>query len=645
MKLKWLRVCNFRSFGDPAVTVEFGNMTYLLGPNGSGKTAILQSLVRMFGIEPSLRRIRPDDFHVEVSPETGARKRATSLWIEAEFEFPTLADGLVLDAAVPPSFRHILLDHADGPAHMRIRLEASIDEDGEVEQELAYVTELDGDGKPLNKYTMHRDDRSLIQVHYLPARRDPSDHISFAANSMMGKLLRSANWNSERADITNLTDQIDGLLSASEAVVSMSSYLSKHWESLHRSAFHRDVQISFAGNDLDSLLRLLSVRFGPGHSGDLLDYSLLSDGQKSLLYISLVLALHGIGKAAMSGESSNFDVSKLRPPVFTFLAIEEPENSLSPHYLGRIAKSLREFSATHDGQSAIATHSPAMLRRTPPEDIRYLRLDKHRRTQVSTIRMPDAGEDGYKFVREAVQAFPELYFSRLVVLGEGDSEEIVLPRLLQARGIAVDDASVSVVPLGGKHVNHFWRLLDGLGIPYVTVLDLDLARHGGGWGRIKTALSYLEKYPGGHDVTGIDVLLPIPAWDASESLRDSQLAESLVSCLESFGVFFSSPLDLDFSMLSAFPNEYGALPAGQARESTDLVASVLGSSHGDESQYTAAELEMFGRYHGLFKLGSKPAAHLEAMAALDDAQLLDSCPPEYVRMVASVRTRLESLPE
>jgi hypothetical protein len=57
---------------------------------------------------------------------------------------------------------------------------------------------------------------------------------------------------------------------------------------------------------------------------------------------------------------------------------------------------------------------------------------------------------------------PELYFSRLVVLGEGDSEQVVLPRVLAASGIAEDDASVSVVPLGGRHVNHFWRSLNEL---------------------------------------------------------------------------------------------------------------------------------------------------------------------------------------
>ena len=99
-------------------------------------------------------------------------------------------------------------------------------------------------------------------------------------------------------------------------------------------------------------------------------------------------------------------------------------------------------------------------------------------------------------MREAVEAFPELYFARLVLLGEGDSEQVVLPRLLSAQGVGVDLSSISIAPLGGRHVNHFWRLLNALGIPYLTLLDLDVARHGGGWGRVRYVCKQLREFPG-----------------------------------------------------------------------------------------------------------------------------------------------------
>ena len=107
---------------------------------------------------------------------------------------------------------------------------------------------------------------------------------------------------------------------------------------------------------------------------------------------------------------------------------------------------------------------------------------------MRAIRLPNADEgEVHKYVKEAVRAFPELYFASLVVLCEGDSEEIVLPRLATAVGLPLDRRFVSVVPLGGRHVNHFWRLLRDLGIPFVTLLDLDRERVGGGWGRIHYA--------------------------------------------------------------------------------------------------------------------------------------------------------------
>jgi predicted ATP-dependent endonuclease of OLD family len=105
--------------------------------------------------------------------------------------------------------------------------------------------------------------------------------------------------------------------------------------------------------------------------------------------------------------------------------------------------------------------------------------------------MPDNDEAAAKFLKQAVRAYPDLYFARFVVLGEGASEEIIFPRLAAALGFHIDPSFVAIVPLGGRHVNHLWRLLTDLAIPYATLLDLDWGRHGGGWGRIKTVCQQL----------------------------------------------------------------------------------------------------------------------------------------------------------
>ena len=67
---------------------------------------------------------------------------------------------------------------------------------------------------------------------------------------------------------------------------------------------------------------------------------MLSDGQQSLLYLTTVLALHEVGRSLLC-RCWSFNEEKYRPAVFTMLAFEEPENSLSPFYLGRVMKLLR----------------------------------------------------------------------------------------------------------------------------------------------------------------------------------------------------------------------------------------------------------------------------------------------------------------
>ena len=66
MKLTWVRLCNFQSCGPAPLRIGFNDMTFLLGPNGAGKTAVLQALSRMFGADPTLRRVRRANFHVPI---------------------------------------------------------------------------------------------------------------------------------------------------------------------------------------------------------------------------------------------------------------------------------------------------------------------------------------------------------------------------------------------------------------------------------------------------------------------------------------------------------------------------------------------------------------------------------------------------
>lgn len=641
MKLKTIRLSNFQSFGPAPTELSLEDITYLIGPNGSGKTAALQALCRLFAFDPSLRRVLRSDFHVPFDEENAPVER--QLWIEADFLFPELAEDED-NATVAPHFGHMRLDEPDGIPRVRYRLSATMGADGDIEEALVYVLDVNPDGFPFSSAQVPRAERNHIHVHYLPARRDPADHIAYGANALLGRMLRAVQWDTERDLVKSLTDQISDSLAANPSVHALSESLKMVWGSLHKGNFFADPKITFAASEIEALLRHMSVSFSPGHDEHLVDFSRLSDGQKSMLYLSLVLSSQAIGRAVLAGDDESFDPDKLRPPVFTLVAVEEPENSLSPHYLGRIVSALNTMAKNEDAQALIATHAPSMLRRVDPEHIRYLRLTEARQSRIIRIQLPEETDEAHKFVREAVQAFPEIYFSRLVVLGEGDSEEIVLPRIFRAKGAPVDESAVTIAPLGGRHVNHFWRLLSALQIPYLTLLDLDVARYQAGWGRIKNVNDQLAKF---EPTKVLPEHWPLPKWNADDTpVRTHHFfgdeKQDIFAELEKRGVFFSFPLDLDFALLLAYPDAYSV---EEEVPDEQTITAVLGKSHHDSSQYSKDELKLFGTYHQSFKLGSKPAAHIDALAKLSDAQLLASMPKPLGRLADAVMDKLSELPE
>lgn len=635
MMIRTLRLKNFQSFGPDPIEIELNQLTFVLGPNGAGKTAVLVALARIFSPLPALRRVQLEDFHVPATVDPDLVDN--ELWIEVDIEFEEAADEGEAHPSIPTFFPHMAMEAPAEPPRVRVRLTAVLDADGYIDEKIEYITQVDDDGKPTQRSVMSRHDRAAIEVHYLPARRDPLDHIAYTTASLLGRMLRAADWTQERSNMARLTGEISTSMAGNGAVTNISVEIRRAWAVLHKGAFFKDPAIAFGRGEIESVLRQLTVTFTPGPTDDVVGFERLSDGQKSLLYISLVLAWQGIARKVLSGEETAFDPNKLRPPVHIVIALEEPENSLAPQYLGRIIRQLREACDKKDVQGVVATHAPALLHRAEPEYIRFLRLAEDRKTTVRTIELPSDTDEAAKYVREAVLAYPELYFSRLVVLGEGDSEQIVLPRVLAAAGIAEDDVSVCVVPLGGRHVNHFWRLLEHLKIPYITLLDLDCGRHQGGWGRVSYAARQLNK----SQPDMIEHVDTIPAWNKDcdfPRFGDMDWLEKL----ENHGVFFSYPLDLDLMLLKAYPDAYNVTPATPTETTKE---AVLGKKRVNVKRFDDGYLQLFDEYQRQFKQGSKPASHIAAMSKLTNEELLDALPEPLQRLVKALQGRLESIPE
>jgi predicted ATP-dependent endonuclease of OLD family len=313
-------------------------------------------------------------------------------------------------------------------------------------------------------------------------------------------------------------------------------------------------------------------------------------------------------------------------------------------------------------QAVLTSHSPAILGRIKPEEVRHFRLDIHSRTAIIKEIQFSYDEDDVvraKYIREAVNAYPELYFARFVILGEGDSEQVVLPKLALAMGLEVDPAFVAIVPLGGRHVNYFWRLLNDLHIPHATLLDLDNGRKGAGWGRIKYAFKQLL-------AVGIDAeqLLKFTdnegkQWEFSKE-EVEQLHEKeeiggnhpVIKHLEKFGVFFSYPVDLDMAMLTCFTDVYKAtasdnrgpkIPEKESPRYQEYITSVLKAVISDEvefSTYAEEFQELLPWYRYLFLTNSKPSTHLQALSLIPEEELAKNAPIELKNILNYTNNQL-----
>jgi hypothetical protein len=414
--------------------------------------------------------------------------------------------------------------------------------------------------------------------------------------------------------------------------------------------------------------------FSPGEGSAEQPAERLSDGLRSLFYHTHNAGVfHAEDQAVKDidakGEASPLRGEELEAPCLTVLAIEEPENHLAPHYLGRILNLLTDISGSHRAQVILTSHSPAILRRIDPTAVRHLRLDQKTQQTVSRqITLPPEADEAHKYVRQAVRAYPELYFARLVVLCEGDSEEIILPRLFEEADVSVDPSFVSVVPLGGRHVNHFWRLLDALSIPYVTLLDLDRERETGGWARVKYVLDQLLKlgrprtalleYRG--DAGKLAVLTDAELQGMAEWDHGNEKAlRSWLACLESQNVFFSYPLDIDFAMLRRFPDAYHAAKTGTGPRNADRAKNpakydervkaacqaVLKSEAAIGETYSDEEKGAFIWYQHLFLGRGKPSTHILALNEINPGCLWTGAPSRLKRLVLRVREILGSQAE
>ncbi|MBW4853389.1 AAA family ATPase [Bacillus safensis] len=655
MLISELHINNFRSFGADTQSIKIDNLTALIGSNSSGKTSMIFALLRLFGQKNNERTLIKTDFHVS-EDENISSIEEMNLFIEAKISFPELKSKNPEQIKTIPEFiKQLIVDEAGKEPYLRMRLVGKwvkgTTPEGNIEQELFYVNVPYGheEHDALIKVSIHH--KRLIQMIYVPAMRDPASQLKNATGTLLWRIFGGIGWPENlNQDIEALTKPIEELFNGVDGIKDVQQILNTQWNKYYKDKRFSKNQLKFNSSNLHDFLKSVEILFSPAVDGNSIGIDGLGDGLKSLFYITLVSSL-------LEFENKQEKEDK---PLLNILALEEPENHISQHILGRVVRNLKEIADRENAQVILSSHNSSIIGKIDPEYIRHLQI-RNSKSLVNNITLPEKHDEAFTYIKEAVKSYPDLYFSKLVVLGEGDSEEIVLPKLLSASNVYLDDFNISIVPLGGRHVNHMWKLLNDLSIPHVTLLDLDRERNGGGWGRIKYVLKQLnengrcleklrtvcrgkEKY-----IYSIEEIEKFHKKDVNDLISMA----TWINKLETADVYFSFPLDIDFSMLKSFQEEYQntmikgpRIPGDEQSTQYDdklkgSIQATLKNNDAVAKTYSDDDKKLMIWYNSLFLGRGKPSTHIAALKDVEGTTLLANAPKELLRLLKKIKEKVE----
>ncbi|WP_052600155.1 ATP-dependent endonuclease [Aureispira sp. CCB-QB1] len=648
MYLSKITIKGFRSFNEEGTTIAIKNkLNAFIGLNSSGKTAALDALIKIFGTGNNIYR---QDFHI-ASKEDANNINEKFLSIEVKIEFSEEEK-----EAVPHFFNHMVIDGPNGEPYLRIRLEShwlksNVSQEGEIDTNVYFIIAPEGgEETDDSKRTFDRRYRSLIQILYVPAIRKPSEQMKYVSGSILYRVLNLIKFSDTfKSEFENKIEGINGLFQGLNEFSKIQNALIKFWSKFHKDERYQDAKLGFGSSDLDSILKKMEVSFSPTGTHREFLVTDLGEGYRSLFYLTLVCTLLEVEE-----DLTNEDIDTIQP-LLTILAIEEPENHIAPQLLGRVISILKSISEQKKSQVFLSSHTPAIIKRINPESIFHFRVNENYATEVNSIILPDKKDEAYKYIKEAIRNYPEIYFAKLAVIGEGDSEDVLFNRLMEVYDVDFDDNIISFIPLGHRFVNHIWKLLERLHIPYITLLDLDVGRNGGGWGRLKYAYKQLLekgvpskellKIMTGKIIT-LDSLETMHTWTYIDNKLEGGILNWL-PLLEKYNIFYSFPLDLDFLMLEHYSKFYKeAIPKGGGPQIPDKetepdkflakvnggVQATLKSEKAKGLTYSTEQKELMIWYNYHFLGRGKPSTHITALSLIDDETLKKNIPPVFVKI-------------
>jgi len=448
-----LKLWNFRRYGistdeldleHAAFDLKFNSgLNLLVGENDSGKTTILDAIrYVLFTQSREYIRITTDDFHL--SPGDEESKRAEKLRIECEFRgFTTTEAG--------PFLEWIGIENADGTDEyvLRVWLEATRKGD-RVYSDVKAGPGTDGTQLPSAA-------RDLLRVTYLKPLRDSDAELTPGRYSRLSQVLSSHSLFADAGDghrlvelLSTASDGVESYFKDDDGGKVLLEELNKYLSNFFHCRDSLGAEITVARNCLREILARLSLRLDQANSGL---------GSQNILFMATELLL-----------LKREDYTGLKLAL-----IEEIEAHLHPQAQLRVIDYLQNTG----GQFILTSHSPNLASKV---HLRNLILVRGKSAFPLGLEFTKLRGGDYDFLERFLDVTKaNLFFSKGVILVEGDSENLLVPALAELLDRPLHKYGVSIVNVGSTAFLRYSRVFlrkdaanPSLDIPVAVITDLDI---------------------------------------------------------------------------------------------------------------------------------------------------------------------------
>lgn len=447
-----IRISGFRGLRDFEMTLS--KTTVLTGMNNTGKTSILKSLQLALG---SRTFLSTEDLHI--SKDESINKIIVDIRI-----VPVNEEGAIqnFDEKWEEYFGAIIKPE-DTVSYVPIRTELTYNQlksSFDLKQTILNEWENSSGGKWQDIISKREKiELTAFPFFYIEAQRDVVEDLKLRT-SFLGKMLSDVSKAYNKDDIQALEELIAELNEQTIAKSSILSTIQTTLEGINSTMDKKDSNVSISpfAKKIRDLNKSVSIHYGDKECSFTMDY-------------------HGMGTRSWSSLLTfksfikhNFELAKQNEDLFfPIIAIEEPEAHLHPNAQKQLYKQMCEMS----GQKIISTHSPYIAGSAELNEIRG--ISKYADiVKCGTIKIQNLDEDDTRKLRQKViNTRGEIFFSKALVLFEGETEEQALPVLAEKYfGRPAYECGIDFIGVGGAgQYFPFILFAESLNIPWYIFSD------------------------------------------------------------------------------------------------------------------------------------------------------------------------------